>query len=102
MATGIIKTVKNWWDSHPQLAAWLFALPTGMLVLLGTYFTTDTGDEVYAKNYSLQQVATMLSVIFFLFLSSRPNVSRKGALISMVIMYVGIQIIYTKFHFKQS
>jgi hypothetical protein len=95
-------TLKNWWDTHPQIVGFLFALPIGMVVIMATFFEEDTGKESYALNYMYQQLAIIAALVLFVALASRSFISRKVAMVAMVILYAALQFIYVKFDITPS
>ena len=94
----IIKSIKEWWKKNPHFVAFLFAIPIGMFVVIATFFQKNSGNETYAKNYVLEQAVILLSMGLFLLLTGFMKVSRKLAIISMVIVFIALQVAMT--HFK--
>jgi hypothetical protein len=95
-------TLKNWWYTHPQIVGFLFALPIGMVVILATFFEDDTGNESYALNYLYQQLAIIAALMLFVALASRSFISRKVAMVAMILLYAVLQFIYVKFDITPS
>jgi glucan phosphoethanolaminetransferase (alkaline phosphatase superfamily) len=94
----IIKSIKEWWKKNPHFVAFLFAIPIGMFVVIATFFQKNSGNETYAKNYVLEQAVILLSMGLFLLLTGFMKVSRKLAIISMVLVFIALQVAMT--HFK--
>jgi len=96
----IIKRLKKTWKNNPHFVAFLFALPIGMFVVIATFFDkkTGAGQDVYAKNYVLEQAVVLLSMGLFLFMISLLNANRKVAIISMVTIFILLQ--FAMIHFN--
>jgi hypothetical protein len=98
----ILDAIQKWWDEHPRIVGFIFALPIGMVVILATFFAEDTGEEPYAVNYLFQQLAIIISLLAFVGVASMPFISRKFAMVSMIVVYALIQFILIKFDITPS
>jgi len=98
----LMTTIKKWWDTHPQIVGFLFAMPIGMVVIIATFFSKDTGKESYALNYMYQQFAIIGALLLFVAMASRSFISRKVSMIAMVLFYAALQFIFVKFEITPS